>query len=490
MTAGSATVAQRCALGALWMLLAASACASVSPPPSTWPVGQPASGLALYTVDCTTSGCHTGTSSATDRLGKVGGGANNPAKINNAILNGTMTTATLRALTAQQIADIAAYLGNPGAASGAPIASVAPASLTFASTAVGATSAAQTVTLANGGNAALVLGAMTASAGFVVTGGTCTVGISLAAGASCTVTVAFAPTSAGAATGTLTFNHNASPAMSTVALSASAAAPLPVATVTPTSLAFSQVIGTMSATQTVRVANTGSASLALAGVAVSGAQASEFPIVATTCGSAVAAGASCTVDVAFAPAAIGARSASLVVSHNAAGGPSTVALNGTGSATPQPVVSVSNNVIDLGTQALGSSATGSVTLTNTGQAALLVSALTVAGTAAGDYTLVGTCQAGAALAIGQSCTLSARFAPTALGTRAASVTVSSNAPTATVGLTGTGTAAATPTPALAPATQDFGAATVGATPVSRTFTLSNTGNAALAITAVALSGTA
>ncbi|MGZ8259156.1 MAG: choice-of-anchor D domain-containing protein [Caldimonas sp.] len=577
-------------------LLATGAAASVSPPPTTWPAGRPVNGLALYPTDCTSSDCHTGTTNATDRLGKVGNGANNPAKINNAILNGKMTNARLRALTAQQIADIAAYLGNPGAATGTPLASATPASVSFASTAVGATSAAQTVTLANGGtaalgpisfaasgpfvvsagtcsaggtvaagssctlavsfrpaatgpasgtltishnatpattsvslagsgaaaaapiataspgtlafaptlvgarsaaqtvtlanagNAPLVLGPVAASAGFAVAGGTCSTGVSLAPGASCTVAIAFAPTVAGAASGTLVFTHNANPSSATVALSGTASVPAPSASVTPPALAFSQVTGTVSAPQTVRIANTGSAPLVIGGVAVSGAQAGDFALVSNTCAGSVAAGASCTVNVTFTPAANGTRVASLVVSHNAAGSPASVALNGVGNASPQPVVSVSNNVIDLGTQALGGSATGSVTVTNSGQAPLLLSALTVSGTAAADYALVGTCSAGLSVAVGQSCTLAVRFAPTALGVRPASVALASNAPAVTVGLTGSGAAAAAPAVTLAPSAQNFATVAVGAAPLSRTVTLTNSGNAALNLTAVSVTG--
>lgn len=573
----------------------ASAHASVSPPPATWPAGSPTNGQPLA-ADCTISGCHTGTTNSSDRLGKIGGGANNPGKINNAILNGTMTNATLRALNAQQIADIAAYLGNPGGATGAPAASASPTSLTlaattigatstaqtvtlantgnavlgpisfaasgpfvvssgtcaaggtiaagssctvavsfrpiatgaasgtltfshnatpsttlvslagtglaaaapvasaspgslaFASTLVGATSAAQTATIANTGNAPLLLGGIAASAGFAISGGTCTPGLSIAPGASCTAAVVFVPTIAGAASGTLTFSHNASPTTSTVALSGSASAPAPVASVTPPALAFSQVTGTVSTAQTVRIANTGNAPLALSGIAIGGAQASEFQQVANSCASSLAAGTSCAVGIAFAPAANGARTASLVVSHDAPGSPSTVALNGTGNATPQPVVSVSNNVIDLGSQALGSSAIGSVTLTNSGQAPLVLSALTVSGAAAGDYALAGSCVAGASIAVGQTCTLSARFTPSALGTRPASIAVASNAPMVTLGLTGVGAAAAAPIATLAPTTQDFGTVAIGGAPLQRTVMLTNSGNAALVITTIAASG--
>ena len=585
----------RLAIAALLVLTASIAAASVSPPPATWPVGQPSRGLPLFGADCTISGCHTGTTNATDRLGKVGNGANNPARINTAILNGTMTNATLRALTAQQIADIAAYLGNPagagtptasatptgvsfaatavgstsaaqtvtlansgsaalgpisfavtgpfvvsagtcsaggtvaagsscaigvsflptatGAASGtltfshnatpattvvslagtgalpaAPVATASPGSLAFATTLVGASSAVQIATLANSGNAPLLLGAVTTSAGFIVSGGTCSTGLSLAAGASCTASIAFAPTVAGVASGTLTFNHNASPSTSTVALSGSASTPVPVAVLTPPALTFSQVTGTVSAAQTVRVSNSGSAPLALSGIAITGAQASEFRQIATSCGSAIAAGASCSVDVAFAPAANGSRTASLVVTHNAAGSPSTVALSGSGNSTPQPVVSVSNNVIDLGAVPLGASATGSVTVTNSGQAPLVFSALTLAGSAAADYALAGTCAPGLSMPPGQTCTLSVRFAPTALAARPASLALASNAPAVAVGLNGTGAVAAAPAITLAPTAQNFGTAAVGAAPLSRTVTLTNSGSAVLSIAAIGVTG--
>ena len=127
----------------LGLLACGVAQASVSPPPTVWPPGNALAGKAIYPADCLI--CHTGTSNATDRYGKVGNGANNPGLINLAILNGTMTNTVLRALTAQQIADIAAYLGNPDVSPTAPIAAASPTSLAFASTTVGATSASKTV---------------------------------------------------------------------------------------------------------------------------------------------------------------------------------------------------------------------------------------------------------------------------------------------------------------------------------------------------------
>lgn len=90
---------------------------------------------------------------------------------------------------------------------------VTPPSLTFPSTAAGAVSAAQTVTLTNLGNTNLVFPAPTAginpslAANFVASGAnSCP---TLSAGASCSLSVSFAPTSVGTVSGSLVFTDNA-----------------------------------------------------------------------------------------------------------------------------------------------------------------------------------------------------------------------------------------------------------------------------------------
>jgi hypothetical protein len=82
-----------------------------------------------------------------------------------------------------------------------------PSPLAFPSTNIGSTSATQSVTVANDGNAVLTFTglASTNAANFPLTGSTCTATGALAAGASCTIGVAFSPQS----TGTLTGNANA-----------------------------------------------------------------------------------------------------------------------------------------------------------------------------------------------------------------------------------------------------------------------------------------
>jgi hypothetical protein len=83
--------------------------------------------------------------------------------------------------------------------------------ISFASTGVGLTAAAQTVTLTNNGGVALTIQSIAVSGDFAflsAAGGT-PCGASLAVGAACTVQVVFVPTAPGARTGSLTVVDNA-----------------------------------------------------------------------------------------------------------------------------------------------------------------------------------------------------------------------------------------------------------------------------------------
>jgi hypothetical protein len=94
----------------------------------------------------------------------------------------------------------------------------------------------------------------------------------------------------------------------------------------PSSVSFGSItVGASSGAQTVTVSNPGPAAVSLASVGLTG------PFSETNkCGTSLAAGASCTVSVTFAPTAAGSASGSLSVSSSAPGSPLTVALSGTG----------------------------------------------------------------------------------------------------------------------------------------------------------------
>ncbi|MFI1097055.1 choice-of-anchor D domain-containing protein [Streptomyces sp. NPDC020917] len=111
--------------------------------------------------------------------------------------------------------------------------------------------------------------------------------------------------------------------------SGSGGSPSATLTAAPASLTFaSQAPGTTSGAQTVTVSNTGTAAASVSGVSVTGDFAQT-----NTCGSSIAAGASCTVGVTFTPTASGTRTGTLTVASSASNNPLTVALTGTGSGT-------------------------------------------------------------------------------------------------------------------------------------------------------------
>ena len=92
----------------------------------------------------------------------------------------------------------------PPGVSLAPLGTVA-----FAATAVGQSSAAQTVTLTNNGDGVLGIAAVAVTGDFQIPAGGNGCGARLALGAACVIEVVFAPTVSGARTGTLTVIDNA-----------------------------------------------------------------------------------------------------------------------------------------------------------------------------------------------------------------------------------------------------------------------------------------
>jgi alpha-tubulin suppressor-like RCC1 family protein len=104
-----------------------------------------------------------------------------------------------------------------------------------------------------------------------------------------------------------------------------------------------------------------------------------------------------------------------------------------------PIASLLGTSLSFGVQGLGSSQLQSMTLSNPGDTDLLLSGLTISGSASADFALSGTC--GAALGAGQSCTMDIRFAPLLSGQRTALLTLSTSdtfRPVIEVPLSGTG----------------------------------------------------
>jgi hypothetical protein len=255
--------------------------------------------------------------------------------------------------------------------------------------------------------------------------------------------------------------------------------PPPSATLTasPTSLSLgSETVGSTSAAQTVTISNTGTGAATVSSISAAA------PFAETnTCGSSIAAGASCTASVTFTPTASGAASGTLTVASNATNASLTVALSGTGTAAASATLTASPTSLSLGSETVGStSAAQTVTISNTGTAAATVSSIS----AAAPFAETNTC--GSSIAAGASCTASVTFKPTASGAASGSLTVASNATNAslTVALSGTGTAAASATLTASPTSLSLGSETVGSTTAASSVTISNTGTAAASVSSI------
>jgi sugar lactone lactonase YvrE len=238
--------------------------------------------------------------------------------------------------------------------------SQAPA-LNFAAATIGSVSSdsPQTVVVENAGNAALAFPVLASgnnpaiSSNFTLASGgsgDCPLVSSsaaqagtLAAGTACTLAISFQPGAAGSAHGSLTLTDNSlnatAPAYATqtVALSGDA----PVAALSADSLSFgAQQVGTASATQTLTLTNAGSAAMTISSVSTGGANASAFTLT-NGCGATLAAGAHCTIEEQFAPAATGPMTATLSIADNAPGSPQSVTLTGAGATVPEVAVTPS-----------------------------------------------------------------------------------------------------------------------------------------------------
>jgi hypothetical protein len=200
---------------------------------------------------------------------------------------------------------------------------------------LGASSAAQTVQLANTGNASLTFTNEAFSSGnsgdFTVdpVTTTCNFTAALPGGSSCRIGFFFKPTAGGARSTVYTITDSTVAGLNTIQLVGTG---VTTATLTPAAMAFaSTAVGSTSAAQTATLTNTGSAVLTISSIALGGAQAGSF-VKSTTCGASLAAGANCTINVAFAPGATGALAATLTVADNTAASSQSVSLTGTGAA--------------------------------------------------------------------------------------------------------------------------------------------------------------
>jgi hypothetical protein len=225
------------------------------------------------------------------------------------------------------------------------------------------------------------------------------------------------------------------------ASASSTPAPQPTVSI-PASLSLT-ALTTGSGTQSATVTNTGTAAVTISGISIGGTNAADFTET-NTCGAQIAVSASCTISVTFAASTAGSYTANLNIANNAsAGGLGTVVLNGVATAPAVAQANLSATSLTFPSIAAGStSAAQTVTLSNSGGAALAITGIALVGAGASLFTSSNNC--GSSLAAGASCTITVALAPKVAGSYGATISIADNAAGApqTIQLSGAATPAA------------------------------------------------
>ena len=207
-------------------------------------------------------------------------------------------------------------------ASAPPNVATTPESLIFPTVLINLKSAAQTVTLKNSSKNSVSITNVAISGDFSKAG---TCATSLAAGQSCVENVYFAPIAGGTRIGALTFTLTSG--VIKVALTGTGtASATALLTVSPTSLAFNGYVVGDNPDQIITIKNTDGVAAGIGSISMTGSTAFTFT---KTCGTMLATGASCTVDVTFIPTAVGSYAGMLYV-YESAGTIHKIPLGGTG----------------------------------------------------------------------------------------------------------------------------------------------------------------
>ena len=216
-----------------------------------------------------------------------------------------------------------------------------PALLNFGIQAVFMSGAAQAAVLTNSGTSTVTISSIAAGGDYSQTNNC---GSSLAPGGSCTISAVFTPTVTGTRFGSVTVTDSDGGSPHTLALTGVGTQ----VSLNPTSLTFgNQAVGTVSSSQPVTLTNFGSSPLPISSIVVTGNNGDQ-PDTDTlnfrqtnNCGSSLAPGANCTINVSFSPIVMGALLGDLKVFEcppsnglcSVADSPQTISLSGTSTAS-------------------------------------------------------------------------------------------------------------------------------------------------------------
>lgn len=212
------------------------------------------------------------------------------------------------------------------------------------------------------------------------------------------------------------------------------------ATVSPTSLSWNWVTaGGKGGQKTATLTNGNSSAITISSIALGGSNPGDFQIYSKTCGTSLAASASCSVSIVFAPTTTGSRTAKLTFTDSDSTSPQTVALSGTGTSAGNNLT-VSPSSLSFGSYGVGSTSGAQQAYIYNGSSVTdTFSSISISGTNAGDFSISSkTC--GTSIAPPTTCSVSVVFKPAAAGARSATLTLTDSAANSpqTVALSGTG----------------------------------------------------
>jgi len=352
---------------------------------------------------------------------------------------------------------------------------IMPAALTFPNVRVGQ-QATQVATLTNTGSKSVSITQLSLSSAEFSTSGVA-MPLTLAPGQSTQFKVAFKSSTVGDVSGTLSAMTSRGGVSTKVKLNGNSGRNAAQLSLSTSSLKFGNVLVNGTSTQAVTLKNSGTSDLSISQLAVSGA---GFSVSGVAVPVTLPAGQSMALQATFAPTTTGAVTGSVTLTSDAQTPTSTVSLSGPGMNATY-TMSLSPGSVSFGNLNVGSSSTQTVQVANTGNSSVTVSQ--VAGSGAG--VSVSGLATPVTIAPSQSVPLTVKFAPTASGSVAGSVTVTnSEGINAVAAVTGTALQAGL---SVAPSSASFGSVVTGSTN-SQTIQLKNSGSASLTISQVAATG--
>jgi hypothetical protein len=302
-------------------------------------------------------------------------------------------------------------------------------------------------------------------------------------GESCTLEIRFTPQAVGLRNAALDLTGNLAWRGPDLLLSGVGIAPRVI--LDPEGVAFGdQAVTQISESSLVRFVNAGTDTLEVRGIALVGDHPADFLLEDRCSGRTFGPDERCAFRVSFRPRAAGPRAAEVQIDSDAPGGAPRATLSGNG-LWNGPAFTAEPAQLDFGDQRIGrASRPRPLELINRTAEARAAPGLLAPAAGSGFRVSGGNC-AGATVAPGESCRVELAFAPDAEGSARGELTVELGGSPLHVDLSGRGVA---PALALENSRLDFGDLRLGLEGAPLRLAMTNSGNAALAIGGIGLTG--